>query len=90
MQHFLDANDLRRSIEQSDGVNLLHPEQAVFESMLGAWSQQQQGRGLVAGTIDDRLRRVRRFNEFAGAYPWEWQASDLDEYSGLLRAKGLP
>ena len=57
--------------------------------MLGSWAQQQRGRSLAADTIKDRLNIVRRFCDYAGSYPWQWQASDLDEYSGLMRSKGL-
>jgi hypothetical protein len=53
-----------------DDVTLLHPEDAVFEAMLEGWTRQQRGgRRLQPKTINDRLRVVRQFNDFAEA-PW--------------------
>ncbi|MFJ1545201.1 tyrosine-type recombinase/integrase [Streptomyces sp. NPDC088246] len=72
------------------GVSLLRPEDAVFEAMLEGWTRQQRGgRRLQPKTIGDRLRVVERFSEFANAYPWQWTASDLDDWMthliGVLR-----
>ncbi|VXB66548.1 Integrase [Arthrobacter sp. 9V] len=88
MQHFLGVTQLRRAAGSDSDLELLHPEEAVFESMLGSWTQQQQSRGLAEDTIKGRLGIVRRFCDYAGSYPWQWQASDLDEYSGMFRSKG--
>jgi hypothetical protein len=42
----------------------------VFEAMLEGWTRQQRGgRRLQPKTINDRLRVVRQFNDFAEA-PW--------------------
>ncbi len=89
MQHFLGVSQLRRTFGSDDGVDLLRPEEAVYQSMLGSWGQQQRSRSLASDTIESRVRIVRRFSDYAGSYPWQWQASDLDEYTGLLRSKGL-
>ncbi|MET8709607.1 hypothetical protein [Streptomyces californicus] len=63
------------------GVSLLRPEDAVFEAMLEGWTRQQRGgRRLQPKTISDRLRVVERFSGFANAYPWQWTASDLDDW----------
>lgn len=89
MQHFLGVEELRRALGTEAGVDLLRPEESVFHSMLGSWGQQQRSRGLAEDTIKDRESTVRRFVDFVGSYPWRWQASDLDEYTSLLRSKGL-
>ena len=66
----------------ADGVALLHPEDAVFAAMLEGWSNQQAGgRGLRNRTINQRASDIRRFTEFAGAYPWSWSAAHMDEWS---------
>ncbi|MEU3071539.1 tyrosine-type recombinase/integrase [Streptomyces sp. NPDC006906] len=71
-----------------NGVTLLHPEDAVFEAMLEGWTRQQRGgRRLQAKTIGDRLRVVRQFNDFAGAYPWNWSAAAMDEWTTYLIAE---
>ncbi|TXS19650.1 tyrosine-type recombinase/integrase [Streptomyces sp. wa22] len=75
------------------GVSLLHPEDAVFEAMLEGWGRQQRGgRRLQPDTISDRQSAVRRFTAYTNAYPWQWSASDLDEWmthliAGLKRAE---
>ncbi|MFC7986735.1 tyrosine-type recombinase/integrase [Streptomyces sp. NPDC057336] len=63
------------------GVSLLHSEDAVFDAMLSGWERQQRGgRRLQPDTIDDRTGIVRRFAAYINAYPWQWTASDLDEW----------
>jgi site-specific recombinase XerD len=89
MQHFLGVDELRRALGPGAGVGLLRPEEAVFASMVGSWGQQQRSRGLAEDTITGRERTVVRFADFAGSSPWRWQACDLDEYTSLLRSRGL-
>lgn len=89
MQHFLGVEELRRALESQAGVDLLRPGEAVFASMLGSWGQQQRSRGLTEDTVTGRAGVVVRFADFAGTYPWQWQAADLDEYTSLLRTRGL-
>ncbi|MGW7008267.1 tyrosine-type recombinase/integrase [Streptomyces sp. NPDC054933] len=70
------------------GVSLLHPEDAVFEAMLDGWGRQQRGgRRLQPDTISDRQSAVRRFAAYTNAYPWQWSASDLDEWMTYLIAE---
>ncbi|MFJ6752168.1 tyrosine-type recombinase/integrase [Streptomyces sp. NPDC091266] len=70
------------------GVSLLHPEDAVFEAMVEGWGRQQRGgRRLQPDTISDRQSMVRRFAEYTNAYPWQWSASDLDEWMTYLIAE---
>ncbi|WP_444468378.1 tyrosine-type recombinase/integrase (plasmid) [Streptomyces rochei] len=67
------------------GVSLLHPEDAVFDAMLEGWARQQRGgRRLRPDTVRDREGMVRRFAEFVNAYPWQWSASDMDEWTTHL------
>src|SRR5699024_5771420 len=90
MQHFLDVSTLRQVLSLDSGTSALRPDEAVYESMLGSWEQQQQrSRSLAEGTIKGRISTVRNFGEYAGSYPWQWQASDLDEYTSYMRSKRL-
>lgn len=70
------------------GAALLHPQEAVFEAMLRGWSVQQGARLLAPGTIAQRVGVVRRFFRFVGAYPWEWQPVDVEEFTVWLRSHG--
>lgn len=89
MQHFLDVSTLRHVLSLDSGTAALRPDEAVYESMLGSWEQQQRSRSLGEATIKGRTSTVRNFGEYAGSYPWQWQASDLDEYTSHMRAKRL-
>jgi hypothetical protein len=62
------------------GVRPLHIEEAVFEAMVDGWRAQQTARYLKPKTIQHNERGVRAFVEHIGRFPWEWRASDLDEY----------
>lgn len=88
MQHFLEFEELRSALKPGASLNVLRPEEAVFQSMLGAWGHQQAARGLSPDTVKGREGIVRRFSDFTERYPWSWRASDLDEYSSHLRALG--
>jgi hypothetical protein len=37
MQHFLDVSNLRNVLSLDSGTAALHPDEAVYESMLGSW-----------------------------------------------------
>ncbi|MDJ0314198.1 tyrosine-type recombinase/integrase [Arthrobacter sp. H35-D1] len=89
MQQFLDLSNLRQVLPLDSGIAALHPDEAVYESMLGSWEQQQRSRSLTDATINERTTVVRHFGEYAGSYPWKWQASDLDDYSSFMRSKNL-
>jgi len=62
------------------GVRPLHLESALFEAMLVGWRRQQAARYLKVKTIGANEVGVRRFQEHVGCWPWEWRASDVDEY----------
>lgn len=89
MQHFLDVSNLRQVLSLDSGTAALHPDEAVYESMLGSWEQQQRSRSLAEATIEGRTSTVRHFTDYAGSYPWKWQASDMDEYTSHMRSKRL-
>src|SRR5258707_7455975 len=44
----------------------------MFEAMLEGWRRQQAARRLTGPLIDGRVRLVRRFAGFTGAWPWQW------------------
>jgi len=69
------------------GVALLAPEEAVWEAMLVGWTDQQLARGLKVTTMESRVRLLRRFQEFAGIYPWSWSAADVDAFVVQLRTQ---
>ncbi len=62
------------------GVRPLHVESAVFEAMLSGWGSQQTARYLKTRTIRANEAGVRRFIAHVESWPWEWRASDVDEY----------
>lgn len=75
-------------LELVDGVHLLHPEDAVLEAMLTGWGRQQRGgRNLQEETVKGRIATVRRFVQFANAFPWTWGAADMDEWTTHLVAE---
>jgi integrase len=66
------------------GVTHLNEPAAVFEAMLAGWGRQQKSRQLGDGTVRARERLLRRFQEFAGTYPWEWNAGDVEGFTVAL------
>ncbi len=58
----------------------LHPAPALFEAMLEGWRRQQAARRLSPSITTARQRVVRRFQAFAGSWPWEWQPAQLDDW----------
>lgn len=87
MQHFLTSSELRSALLSAAGVGVMRVEEAVWQSMVGSWAQQQRARSLAATTIDTRVSLVQRFRDFAERYPWQWRASDLDEFTSSYREK---
>ena len=68
------------------GVVHLDPEPAAFAAMLDGWAMQQRARFLdEAGTIQPRLRVIRRFAEFTNEYPWQWQPAEVEAFICYLR-----
>jgi integrase/recombinase XerC len=48
--------------------------------MLAGWRRQQQARSLTGPLIEGRVRLVRRFREFTGAWPWQWTPAQVEEW----------
>jgi hypothetical protein len=71
-----------------DGATLLHPAPALFEAMLTGWRTQQESRLLAPPTIDMRDKTIRRFQVFAGEYPWRWRPDDVEGWTVSLRSAG--
>jgi site-specific recombinase XerD len=71
------------------GVSLLAPEETVLEAMLAGWVTQQRARMLAGHTIEQRQLVVRRFARFSGDYPWQWTASDVEDWTAHLVGAGL-
>ena len=65
-------------------VRALDAHQALFDAMLRGWSVQQKSRRLAQGTIDDRLRVIRRFAEFTNEFPWQWTPRDVEDWTVSL------
>lgn len=72
------------------GVVHLDQEEAVFSAMLEGWATQQVSRLLSRDTIEPRTALIRRFMVFNNTYPWEWQPSDLEQYTAHLRSGPKP
>lgn len=88
MQQFLSVSELRSALLPSLGLGVLRVEEAVWRSMVGSWAQQQRARHLATQTIQTRVALIERFQTFTEKYPWQWQASDLDEFSDSYRQRG--
>jgi integrase/recombinase XerC len=63
-----------------DGAVPLRPEPALFEAMLEGWRRQQAARRLTGPLIEGRVRLVRRFAEFTGAWPWQWTPGQVEQW----------
>jgi integrase/recombinase XerD len=70
-------------------VGLFRADERVFDAMLDGWKAQMLARGLTPQTIEGRCR-LRRFQEFAGTYPWTWRPVDLDDYMAGRRSGEKP
>lgn len=66
---------------------LLQPEEQVWEAMCRGWQMQQTSRLLKAATIDQRLQVIHQFLRYTNKYPWQWTATDMEEWSTLLFAE---
>ncbi len=58
----------------------LRPEPALFEAMLEGWRRQQAARRLSVPLVDGRVRLVRRFRAFTGAWPWQWTPAQVESW----------
>jgi len=63
-----------------DGAVPLRPEPALFDAMLEGWRRQQAARRLTGPLIDGRVRLVRRFAGFTGAWPWQWTSGQVEQW----------
>jgi integrase/recombinase XerC len=62
------------------GAVPLRPEPALFEAMLEGWQRQQAARRRTGPLIDGRVRLVRRFAGFTGAWPWQWTPGQVEQW----------
>lgn len=72
-----------------DGVRPLRLEEAVFDSVLRGWHNQQKARGLENRTAETREWVVRRVQKQLECWPWEWTADVIDEWFEDKFAAGL-
>ena len=63
-----------------DGAVPLRPEPARLEAMLEGWRRQQGARRLSGPLVEGRVRLVRRFREFTGAWPWQWTPAQVAQW----------
>ena len=78
------------SLRHFRNVRALDEGRFVFEAMLSGWADQQSSRGLADRTIGSRELVVRRFEEFAGRYPWEWLPGDLEDFTTQAKSGQRP
>lgn len=72
-------------LELAAGLRHLHPEDAMLRAMLSGWGKQQLGGRLCnEKTVKVRAASIGAFIEFCGAYPWDWTARMMDEWSAHL------
>src|SRR5262245_28681143 len=71
-------------LELDAGVAFLRPQDSMIDAMLRGWRAQQRARGLRDDTVEARETLIRRFVSFTNSYPWDWSASNVDEWSAWL------
>ena len=62
----------------------------MFDAIIDGWKAQMMARGLATQTIEGRCRVLRRFQEYAGTFPWTWRPVDLDDYMAERRSGEKP
>lgn len=73
------------SLYLAAGVSFLNAPEAVFDAMIEGWRMQQiGGRRLKEESVTSSIGVVRRFEAYSLKKPWEWSASDFDEWMMLL------
>lgn len=60
----------------------LHVEPALFDAMLDGWRLQHTARRLSPSFIRSQELTIRRFQDFAGCWPWQWQPEHLEAWIG--------
>lgn len=88
MQQPLSVSELVEIARAPSGVGLVHADQVVWGSMLSGWRQQQLSRGLRLATVNVRGRTLQAFRDYAGGGPWVWSASDVEDFTTSMRARG--
>lgn len=58
----------------------LASEPTLFEAMLEGWRRQQEARRLTGPLIEGRIRLVRRFAGFTGAWPWQSTPAQVEDW----------
>jgi site-specific recombinase XerD len=58
----------------------LHPEPALFDAMLDGWRLQHTARRLSPSFIRSQELTIRRFQDFTGCWPWQWQPEHLETW----------
>lgn len=71
-------------------VGLFRAEDRVFDAMLDGWKAQMLARGLTTQTIEGRCGVLRRFQGYAGTFPWTWRPVDLDDHMAERRSGVKP
>lgn len=71
-------------------VGLFRADERVFEAMVEGWRSQMMARGLTTAYVKDRLSVVRRFQQFAGTFPWQWNPADIEDYLSERRSGPKP
>jgi hypothetical protein len=94
------STDARRAVQGVPGfvprvlrdaeVGLFRAEDRVFDAMIDGWKAQMMARGLATQTIEGRCRVLRRFQEYAGTFPWTWRPVDLGDYMAERRSGEKP
>ena len=75
---------------RDDTVGLFRADERVFEAMLDGWNAQILARGLQVATIKSRCSILRRFQQFAGTFPWTWRPVDIDDFMAERRSVAKP
>lgn len=88
MQPPLSVSELVAVVRGSSEFGLVHAEDVVWQSMRCSWSQQQLSRGLRSTTTRGRDSAITGFRDYTGSGPWCWRASDVEDYTTTLRARG--
>ena len=71
-------------------VQLFRADERVFEGMLEGWRTQMLARGLEVSTIRPKLALVKRFQEYAETFPWQWSPVDFEQFASEPKANGEP
>ncbi|QDE34837.1 site-specific integrase [Microbacterium foliorum] len=68
-------------------ISLFRADERVFEGMVEGWRTQMLARGLTVETIKGKVSTIRRFQQHAGAFPWQWGPADVEQYFAEARGR---